>query len=232
MLESPASSSKHEHQEARAEDLAYVLFTSGSTDKAKTVLTSQQALAAGALHQARALGMSDHSRVLGDGPLYFARVMPKLLCSIVIGACLCTPQSSQGIVEAANQLRTDFLMLPRARPYNLVNEDIEAFPSYKYVEVKGRWYTSCICVRPTLPHRMSHRTVPSDPISSNMIQKRGNGHGVLKPCPVISTCSGMQVKLRDLIGLRHSLIGKSCEKAVLSYCAVQQNSCSLVCRCR
>jgi acyl-CoA synthetase (AMP-forming)/AMP-acid ligase II len=110
-LEIAATSVQGQYEEAGAADVAFVLFTSGSTGKPKAVLTSHQALAAGAKHQAKALGMSESSRVLGEGPLCFAGVLPKLLFSLAIGAQLCIPHPSQGVVEAANQLRTDWLLL-------------------------------------------------------------------------------------------------------------------------
>lgn len=110
-LDNAEPSLQPQHQEIFAKDIAFVLFTSGSTGPPKTVLTSQQALSAGAEHQARALGINEHSRVLGEGPLFFAGVLPKLLFSLAVGACLCIPKHSQSIVEAANELRTNFMSI-------------------------------------------------------------------------------------------------------------------------
>lgn len=119
-LHNQTASLESQPPEASGVDLAYIVFTSGSTGGIggpKTVLVSQQALAAGVAHQGRIMGMSERSRVLGGGPLHFAG--SKLVLSLAVGACLCIPQPSQGAVEAANRLRTDFLLLPAGAGYHI-----------------------------------------------------------------------------------------------------------------
>lgn len=79
----------------RPEDLAYVMFTSGSTGEPKGVMVSQRALARYAVWTAERLGISSQSVIANQTPFFYALSLQDVFAPLTVGCttCLIAPEA-------------------------------------------------------------------------------------------------------------------------------------------
>ena len=83
-LQTTSQANPRMHQQ----NLAYVVYTSGSSGKPKGIMISHQAIADHCLAMIDHYGLSDHDRVLQFASLSFDPAMEQMFCSLLTGACL------------------------------------------------------------------------------------------------------------------------------------------------
>ncbi|KAI1298361.1 hypothetical protein F5Y03DRAFT_270140 [Xylaria venustula] len=72
-------------------DLAYVLFTSGSTGEPKGAMIEHQAFASRVLECGRALGINSNTRSLQFASYAFGSFMVEIVVTLIHGGCVCIP---------------------------------------------------------------------------------------------------------------------------------------------
>ncbi|KAK3291647.1 non-ribosomal peptide synthetase [Chaetomium fimeti] len=76
-------------------DLAYCLFTSGSTGEPKGVLIQHEALCSGATMHGRAFNYTAQARTLQFASYGFDASITEILTTLVMGGCVCVPSEEQ-----------------------------------------------------------------------------------------------------------------------------------------
>jgi amino acid adenylation domain-containing protein/non-ribosomal peptide synthase protein (TIGR01720 family) len=76
-------------------DLAYCLFTSGTTGQPKGVLIQHEALCSGATMHGRAFNYTAQTRTLQFASYGFDACITEILTTLVMGGCVCVPSDAQ-----------------------------------------------------------------------------------------------------------------------------------------
>ncbi|KAK5624973.1 hypothetical protein RRF57_000689 [Xylaria bambusicola] len=80
-------------------NVAYAVFTSGSSGRPKGVAIEHRAFCSSAVAHAAAVGMSPESRVLQFASYAFDACLTEILTSLIAGACVCIPSGEGGISD-------------------------------------------------------------------------------------------------------------------------------------
>nr|L0E2Z1.1 RecName: Full=Nonribisomal peptide synthase malG; Short=NRPS malG; AltName: Full=Malbrancheamide biosynthesis cluster protein G [Malbranchea aurantiaca]AGA37267.1 NRPS [Malbranchea aurantiaca] len=91
--------------EVSPNDLAYVVFTSGSTGEPKGVLIEHASSCSASRAQAAKLGISPDSRVLQLSSYTFDSFAVEILASLLAGCCICIPSESESSNDIAGAVR-------------------------------------------------------------------------------------------------------------------------------
>ncbi|KAM3417119.1 hypothetical protein BST61_g8695 [Cercospora zeina] len=80
---------------AQAHDLAYILFTSGSTGDPKGICMEHQAFSSSCLTYGPAFGINERTRALAFASFAFGACLVEMLTTLMLGGCVCIPSESQ-----------------------------------------------------------------------------------------------------------------------------------------
>ncbi|TGJ78952.1 hypothetical protein E0Z10_g9811 [Xylaria hypoxylon] len=83
----------------------YIQFTSGSTGKPKGVIISHANYTSGAVPRAEAVGYKAHSRVLDFASYAFDVCIDCMLCTLLVGGCLCIPSDTDRVNDLSGVIR-------------------------------------------------------------------------------------------------------------------------------
>ena len=103
-----------EIQKASPENVAYLIFTSGTTGLPKGTIISHRAFATGATEHAPAILMRQSSRVLQFSNLCFDASVMEILTTLMTGACICIPSDEErmnDISGAINRMAVSWTLL-------------------------------------------------------------------------------------------------------------------------
>ncbi|KAJ4356118.1 uncharacterized protein N0V89_004146 [Didymosphaeria variabile] len=96
-------------------NLAYVIFTSGTTGKPKGTMIEHRAFATSARDHSKAMEISSSSRVLQFSSYVFDVSVMDILTTLMQGGCICIPtdeeRESMEIVGAINRMRVNWTLL-------------------------------------------------------------------------------------------------------------------------
>ncbi|KAF1977723.1 hypothetical protein BU23DRAFT_596079 [Bimuria novae-zelandiae CBS 107.79] len=96
-------------------NLAYVIFTSGTTGKPKGTMIEHRAFATSARDHSRQMGIHSSSRVLQFSSYVFDVSVMDMLTTLMQGGCVCIPtdeeRGSMEIVGAINRMRVNWALL-------------------------------------------------------------------------------------------------------------------------
>jgi non-ribosomal peptide synthetase component F len=102
------------HQEVRSSNLAYVIFTSGSSGKPKGVTIEHGGLLASLYSHGKVMGLSKDSRLLQFASYTFDACITEILGALFHGGCICIPMESArmgNIVKVMNEMRVTWTFL-------------------------------------------------------------------------------------------------------------------------
>lgn len=114
MLQSLPSSSIARTARTTPSNIAYVLWTSGSTGEPKGIIIEHRAYCSGAKAHAPAYHMYPNSRILQYSSYVFDASIIETLTPLMIGATMCIPSEQSrfnDLAAAMNQLRVDWAVL-------------------------------------------------------------------------------------------------------------------------
>jgi amino acid adenylation domain-containing protein len=92
VTQQPGLPSTH-HKEVQSLDLAFILFTSGSTGEPKGIEITHGAFCSSILAHAPRLGLTDASRVLQFSAYTYDVSMAEIFTTLAVGGCVCIPSS-------------------------------------------------------------------------------------------------------------------------------------------
>jgi amino acid adenylation domain-containing protein/non-ribosomal peptide synthase protein (TIGR01720 family) len=95
-------------------DIAYILFTSGSTGLPKGVMIEHGALATGVTQHGRALGMDIKVRALQFASYTFDASITEILATLIYGGCVCVPSDDDrmdNIAAVINDMNINWALL-------------------------------------------------------------------------------------------------------------------------
>lgn len=111
---SPANDALHRLSRAAPENIAYVLWTSGSTGEPKGVIIEHRAYCSGAASHAPTLGINGDSRVLQYASYVFDASILETLTTLMVGATVCIPSEHARLNDLAaviNEMRVNWTLL-------------------------------------------------------------------------------------------------------------------------
>ncbi|RYP49818.1 hypothetical protein DL768_004547 [Monosporascus sp. mg162] len=95
-------------------NVAYAIFTSGSSGRPKAVAIEHRAFCSSAVAHAAATGMSAESRVLQFASYAFDACLTEILTALIVGACVCVPSEvgrTSDLVGEVHRLQPNWALL-------------------------------------------------------------------------------------------------------------------------
>lgn len=96
--------------ESQSENVAFVMFTSGSTGEPKGVLQQHSAICSSIYAQGQALGYNSNSRILQFAAFTFDVAIGDIFGAFMFGGCVCIPSEEQRVnclPDVINQMRVN-----------------------------------------------------------------------------------------------------------------------------
>ena len=86
-------------------NVAYAIFTSGTSGKPKGAIIEHRAICSSAMAHTKGIGMDATSRVLQFASYAFDACIMEILSALIVGACVCIPSEQGRTDDLAGEVR-------------------------------------------------------------------------------------------------------------------------------
>ncbi|KAF2963041.1 hypothetical protein GQX73_g10533 [Xylaria multiplex] len=115
----------------------YIQFTSGSTGKPKGVIVSHENYTSGAVPRAGAVGYEARSRVLDFASYAFDVCIDCMLCTLLVGGCLCIPSDADRVNDLSGAIRKMNINMAHMTPSVARVLELDIIPSLEVLGLGG-----------------------------------------------------------------------------------------------